>query len=581
MPHATVPSPGFQAFILCGPGVSLNTFTSNPKDFPKALVPIANRPMVWYPLEWCYRMGVTNIQLITPPESAPALEAALSQNPHLTSLPAPKPDVLAPEDLTQTTGTGEIFRLPEVQEAITGDFIVLPCDLICELDGSELAEAWMIQEGGLGAASGGIDDDGVPIRMGIGGEKSGRRGGLGVWYETKGEGAVKGQETDFIATTPLPASTAPTPTGSLRPDISKLAYAMPTDTLKDISEEKKGFPIRHALLKKHGRIKMLMTHRDAHIYLFPYWVAQMMAHNDKFDSLSEDVVGWWAKAGWQDGLGEKLGLRGILQSSGNKEINDSTNSNELDDEVDVAALSTTQSKPYTNGERTHTTKLASRAQDSSIDSLTIEPPLQIPPILAYVQPSDPSLPFIRRVDTATLLLSISLRLAKLPSMEDAKRDNKSPSPLAHAAKIAHPDALPKQGRVEAENSLLAENVQVGERATIKESVVGTGCTIGSGALLQRCLLMEGAIVGENCRLSDCILGRRCKITGGPRMDEEKTDLRNCEVQEGNVVPWGTDAKNEKFMVFEGLSDEEPSSDDDAQAVLDDLDGDGQMPISER
>lgn len=61
MPHATLPSPGLQAFILCGPGVSLNTFTSNPKEFPKALIPIANRPMVWYPLDWCYRMGVTGM----------------------------------------------------------------------------------------------------------------------------------------------------------------------------------------------------------------------------------------------------------------------------------------------------------------------------------------------------------------------------------------------------------------------------------------------------------------------------------------------------------------------------------------
>jgi hypothetical protein len=59
MPHATLPSPGFQAVILCGPGASLSTFTSSPKDIPKALLPIANRPMVWYPLEWCYRMGVT------------------------------------------------------------------------------------------------------------------------------------------------------------------------------------------------------------------------------------------------------------------------------------------------------------------------------------------------------------------------------------------------------------------------------------------------------------------------------------------------------------------------------------------
>ena len=61
MPHAlAMPYPGFQAIILCGPGVSLNTFTANPEDFPKALVPIANRPMVWYPLDWCYRMGITS-----------------------------------------------------------------------------------------------------------------------------------------------------------------------------------------------------------------------------------------------------------------------------------------------------------------------------------------------------------------------------------------------------------------------------------------------------------------------------------------------------------------------------------------
>ena len=61
MPHTlSVPYPGFQAVILCGPGVSLTTFTANPEDFPKALVPIANRPMVWYPLDWCYRMGITS-----------------------------------------------------------------------------------------------------------------------------------------------------------------------------------------------------------------------------------------------------------------------------------------------------------------------------------------------------------------------------------------------------------------------------------------------------------------------------------------------------------------------------------------
>ena len=61
MPHAlSMPPTGFQAIILCGPGVSYDTFTSKAELSPKALIPIANRPMVWYALDFCYRMGITS-----------------------------------------------------------------------------------------------------------------------------------------------------------------------------------------------------------------------------------------------------------------------------------------------------------------------------------------------------------------------------------------------------------------------------------------------------------------------------------------------------------------------------------------
>lgn len=60
MPHAvTAAATGFQALILCGPGSSFPTFTTNSDETPKALLPIANRPMVWYALDFCYRAGVT------------------------------------------------------------------------------------------------------------------------------------------------------------------------------------------------------------------------------------------------------------------------------------------------------------------------------------------------------------------------------------------------------------------------------------------------------------------------------------------------------------------------------------------
>lgn len=572
MPHATsLPAAGFQALILCGPGASFSTFTSTPKEIPKALLPIANRPMVWYPLEWCYRMGVTNITVVTPPESLDAIKTGMSQNPHLTTLPSPRPDILAPKDLTHETSTGDLFRLPEVQSAIKGDFIVLPCDLVCELDGTALADAWMVEQGGLAGASGGLDAYGNKVASGAGGERLGRRGGLGVWYQTKGEDSKKGAETDFIATTPLPAPIVPAPTDSIRRRISNLVYSVPTDTLNDITEENKTFPLRHSLIRKHARIKMLTTHRDAHIYFFPYWVMEMIKKNEKFESISEEVLGWWAKAGWQDGLGDKLGLRSILYGEDDES---DMGSQFIEEEIDVSKFSTTYSHQASQSSIPPAApSLASRVTRSSIipdaaKSLSSsETNLTIPPILAYIHPSTPVAPLIRRVDDSHLLLTTSLRLAKLPSIEEVGRD--AASPFAHAHKIAHKESIPKRCRVEAENSLLADNVIVEEKTNIKESVIGNNCKIGEGARLLRCLLMDGVEVGANAQLTDCILGRRCRVEGGAAKGEERTVLKDCEVQDGQVVEWGTEAKNEKFMRFDVGEDA-----DEAGDFADDEAGDG-------
>lgn len=400
----------------------------------------------------------------------------------------------------------------------------------------------MVQEAGLGGSSRERSEK-RPGPFGVGAERIGRRGGLSVWYPTKGEGSVKGEETDFIATTTLPRPAVPPPLDSVTRDISNLVYALPKDTLNDIAEEAKYFPIRHSLIKRHGSVKMRSTYRDAHAYLFPSWVADFIAKNERFDSISEDVVGWWAKSGWQRGLGEKVGLRDVLQRSG------SSNGDEmlefgtlLDDEVDITELISTWTPIQTGDiELKNEPKLASRVRgqkDSDEGGVeSSEQPLIIPPILAYVQPSEPTMPLIRRVDTAQLLLNVSLRLAKLPSAEEVGKD--AASPFAHPLKIAHLDAVPKRCRVESENSLLAENVTVEEKCNIKESVIGANCKIGSGVRLMRCLLMDGVEVGENCQLSGCILGRRCRIEGGAVKGDLKTVLKECEVQEGQFIEWGS------------------------------------------
>ncbi|KUJ21557.1 uncharacterized protein LY89DRAFT_637359 [Mollisia scopiformis] len=563
MPHAfSMPAPGFQAVILCGPGSSFPTFTANPDENPKALIPIANRPMVWYPIDFCYRMGVTNITLIAPPSSAPAITAALNTNPHLTGLPLPKPDLLAPRALDQNTGTAEIFRLPEVRELIQGDFIVLPCDLVCELGGETLLESWMVKDAGLGGATGGSKKVTGP-KMAIGGEKGGRRGGIGVWYETKGDFSIKGEETDFIATSPLEPSPVVPPKSSLLSHVSKLVYSVPTDTLNDITEEKKSMPIRHSLIRAHSRVRMLSSHRDAHIYIFPAWVIDMINSNEHMDSIGEDVVGWWAKAGWQVGLGEKLHLREIFTTPEPDESDDDDDlvNKPAQIDVDYGTLSTTWTTDLV---------LESDSDEESEDEdeskpVTPEevPELVVPPILAYVHPKGGKL--VRRVDTAPLLLNISLQLAKLESIDAVGKE--ASSPFAHQNKVAHPEGIASKTTVTRPDCLLAENVTVEEKSIIKETVIGANCHIKTGAKLTRCVLMDGVVVGKNCRLTGCILGRRCEIG-------DDSTLQDCEVQENLLVEPTTEDKNNKLMSSEGMEATEAEIQelvDDEEAMIDDGD----------
>lgn len=433
----------------------------------------------------------------------------MNTNPHLTGLPLPKPDVLAPEGLDQNTGTAQIFRLPQVRAILKGDIIVLPCDLVCELGGEPLLETWMIKEAGLGGTCGEHQHPGAKLVHGNG--KSIRRGGLGVWYETKGETIIKGEETDFIATSPLEAGSVPPPKNSVLSEISKLVYSVPTDTLKDITEDKKSLPVRHSLIRAHSRIRMLSSHRDAHIYVFPSWVLDMIDRNENFDSLGEDVIGWWAKAGWQDGLGDKLGIRDIFKDAEPTASDDNLLENAPADDVDFTNLSTTWT--------------------TDLQATTSLHKFEVPPILAYLHPSkptprQPTVPLLRRVDTGPLLLSVSLQLAKLDSIENLGRD--ASSPFAHQSKVAYPEGVASKTTVTRPDCLLAENVTVEEKCSIKESVIGANCQIKSGAKLTRCVLMDGVVVEKGCKLTGCILGKRSVIG-------EDSVLVDCEVQENLMV----------------------------------------------
>ena len=372
-----------------------------------------------------------------------------------------------------------------------------------------------------------------------------RSGGLGVWFETKGEGSTKHEETDFIITAPVKGAKEPAPEGSLLPHVHELIYSTTKDTLKDILEENGVLPLRQSIAKKHPKARMLTTYRDAHIYLFPYWVLEMVNKNETIESMSEDILGWWAKAGWQTGLPQKLGLGEIFYPS---EPSDGMLQGSLaDSNVDLEGISTTRRSKQ---------KRRYEAQASGPS----DPPsreIKVPPFLAYIHPRDTQTSLIRRVDTTALLLFVSLRLAKLESIEDVGKP--AASPFAHSSKVAYPAGVAQKTTINTANCLLAENVTVESKSIIKESVIGANCHIKTGSRLTRCVLMDGAVIGERSELTGCIVGRRAHVGS-------ESVLVDCEVQDGNIIPDETDAKTEKFMVFEGLDASDAEGELDPQEM---------------
>ncbi|KAI4252687.1 MAG: hypothetical protein L6R42_007873 [Xanthoria sp. 1 TBL-2021] len=388
-------------------------------------------------------------------------------------------------------------------------------------------------------------------------------GGLGVWYPTKSGLVVTGEETNFLTTAQLSQPTVPSSSNSLRPNLSEVVSSSTTDTLNDITESKKSFPIRHGLLRKHGKIRMLTTTRDAHIYLFPYWTLDFINQNPKFDSISEDVVGWWAKATWQDGLVPKLGLDHILQPSsrvkGNPEADEMYN--DIDEDVDIASLSTTHISNLLTPPSTPP------SPSSPTNTKTPKPRTAVPPFLCYLHPvsSSPSQQTtIRRVDTTPLLLSLSLHLAFLPT--------DSPCPLATKQKI-HPTAtIAARTTISPTDVLIGANTTINQFTTIKNSVVGANCVIGQNVKLTRCVIMDDVEIGEKCQLTGCVVGWRSKVGKGCKLGE------GSEVAPGYAVEEGVEGAGEVLGGFEGLDEDVGSGEEEEDQ--EDMEGDDTAPADE-
>ncbi|PPQ74037.1 hypothetical protein CVT26_006940 [Gymnopilus dilepis] len=118
----------FLAVVLAGFGNELLPLTSDYGDepCPKALLPVANKPLLEYVLVWIEQSGIKDVLLICPSAHRPSIYHHIHSDVSSSSLRID----LQTYDESRNDNTGTCALLRHFSSRISEDFIVVPCDFI-------------------------------------------------------------------------------------------------------------------------------------------------------------------------------------------------------------------------------------------------------------------------------------------------------------------------------------------------------------------------------------------------------------------------------------------------------------------
>ncbi|KAI5969670.1 GCD1 [Candida margitis] len=144
----------FTAVIFCGKGKSLDPFSeTRATGLPKALLPIANEPMINYVLDWCYAAVLSRIIVVTQEETNDSVAAAIEKFKKLrrekfeSQADIADTVVATPIEIMPFTADNSaevihhLYKNPQLRMK-SQNFIFLPCDFISNLPPQVLIEAF-------------------------------------------------------------------------------------------------------------------------------------------------------------------------------------------------------------------------------------------------------------------------------------------------------------------------------------------------------------------------------------------------------------------------------------------------------
>ncbi|KAF8891648.1 UDP-3-O-glucosamine N-acyltransferase [Infundibulicybe gibba] len=266
----------FLAVVLAGFGNQLFPLTNDygEQPCPKALLPVANKPVLDYVLTWVEQSGIKDVLLICPAIHRASIYHHIHSD---SSVPVASLRIdLQTYDETQDTSIGTCTLLRHFSNRIKEDFVLLPCDFIPP---ATLPLSILLNKFRADA----ISDGAIATACWYAGHKPDK----GAYPEEWGP-----------HTTNIPIIWDE-PTGTL----------LYIDTADDQERNSEDLELRMSLFSRYPRTRLSTGFQDSHVYVCRRSILDALHEKKHLDSFKEEFMPWLCKVQYQRGKRSRYGRR--------------------------------------------------------------------------------------------------------------------------------------------------------------------------------------------------------------------------------------------------------------------------------
>ena len=101
------------------------------EQIPKALLTIANKPVIWYVIEFLHKYGFEEAIIVAQPAFFDRIQSSVETFVTTYSIPIKLNCVCLPSDKQKEMGTADALRY--IQPHIKSDLLILPCDILIDI----------------------------------------------------------------------------------------------------------------------------------------------------------------------------------------------------------------------------------------------------------------------------------------------------------------------------------------------------------------------------------------------------------------------------------------------------------------